>query len=282
MLKRAFGCLLAALLLVFVSSAAFAVVKGLESGQGSIVKIGENITVPQGADVKSVVAVGGSVTVLGEVKEDVVAVGGSVYLKDTALVAGDAVSIGGKVVREPGAVARGEVIEVSSVDVGPLVVYFTKGGIVKGVGIFYLLTLLGFIIMAVILVAMFTPQLGRISGLLEGNLLRNFLVGLVIALLFLPVIFVLVVSIVGIVLIPVWMIAVAAACLFGYIAACHVLGKKTLHACRLTNQSMMTETVAGIVLLSIVGLVPVGGFLVKMIAALCGLGGVYETRFGTR
>lgn len=45
---------------------------------------------------------------------------------------------------------------------------------------------------------------------------------------------------------------------------------------------MMTETIVGVILLSIVGLVPVGGFIVKLIAAGCGLGGVYMTRFGTR
>lgn len=44
----------------------------------------------------------------------------------------------------------------------------------------------------------------------------------------------------------------------------------------------MTETMVGVILLSIVGLVPVGGFLIKMIAVLCGLGGVYATRFGTK
>ena len=275
MLKKSFGSLLIAALLVLAAHSSLAVVKGLESGRASIVKVGENIIVPQGADVKSVVAVGGSVTVYGQVEEDVVAVGGSIYLKDTA-------AVGGQVVRDPDASAKGEVVEVSAAGVAPAVSYFTKGGILKGMAIFALLTFIGFIILTVILIAMFMPQLGRVSGVLEGNLARNFLVGLVIMLIFVPIIIVLAVSIIGIVLIPVWVILVGAALLFGYIAAGHVLGKKTLHAFKLTDKSMMTETLVGVILLSIVGLVPVGGFLVKMIAVLCGLGGVYETRFGTR
>jgi hypothetical protein len=282
MLKKIFGSLLIAALLVLAANSSLAVVKGLESGRESIVKVGENIIVPQGADVKSVVAVGGSVTVYGQVEDDVVAVGGSVYLKDSALVGGDTVAVGGQVVRDPDASAKGEVVEVSAAGISPAVTYFTRGGILKGMAIFAVLTFIGFIILAVILIAMFMPQLGRVSGVLEGNLSRNFLIGLLIMVIFVPIIIVLAVSIIGIVLIPVWVILIGAACLFGYIAAGHVLGKKTLHAFKLTDKSMMTETLVGVVLLSIVGLVPVGGFLVKMIAVLCGLGGVYETRFGTK
>ncbi len=279
MLKKILGCLLVTIL---AATASLAVVKGLEKGRQSVVKIGESITIPQGADVKDVVSVGGSVTVYGQVQGDVVSVGGSVYLKDTAEVGGDAVSVGGKIMREPGAIARGEIVEVSGVGISPAVSYFTRGGIAQGISYSSLITAIGFIILAIILVAMFTPQLGRVSGVLEGDLLKNFLIGVVIALLFFPIIIALLLSIVGIVLIPAWIILVGAAALFGYIAAAHILGKKTLHALRLMDKSMLTETVVGIVLLSIVGLVPVGGFVIKVIAALCGLGGVYVTRFGTR
>lgn len=282
MLKKILGSLLIAALLILAATTSLAVVKGLVSGRESIVKIGESIVIPQGADVKSVVAVGGSVTVYGQVEDDVVAVGGSVFLKDTAAVGGDTVAVGGRIMREPGAIANGEIVEVSAAGISPAVSYFTKGGILKGLAIFGLLTLIGFVILAIILVAVFTPQLGRVSGVLEGDLLRNFLIGFLIALIFVPMILVLAVSIIGIVLIPVWVILVGAAGLFGYIAASHVLGKKTLHAFRMMDQSMMTETLIGIILLSIVGLVPVGGFIIKLIAVLCGLGGVYVTRFGTK
>ena len=282
MLKKIFGSLLVAALLILVQTSSFAFVKGLESGRESIVKIGESIVIPQGADVKSAVSVGGSVTVYGQVEEDVVAVGGSVYLKDTASVGGDTVSVGGKIMREPGAIAKGEITEVSAAGISPAVTYFTKGGMLQGMLFFRLLTILGIVVIAVILVAMFLPQLGRVSGVLEADLLRNFLIGLAIALLFFPIMVALAVSIIGIVLIPVWVILVGAACLFGYVAASHILGKKTLHAFRLENRSLMTETLVGIILLSIVGLVPVGGFLIKMIAVLCGLGGVYATKFGTK
>jgi hypothetical protein len=282
MLRKMFGSLLVVLLLVCFAATAFAIVKGLEKDQQSIVRVGDSVTIPEGAEVRSAVSVGGSVTVYGKVVEDVVAIGGSVFLKDSATVGGDVVSVGGKVMKEPGAINKGDIVEVSAGGITPAVAFFTKGGMLKGMALFGLLNFIGFIILAVILVALFTPQLGRTSGSMEGNLLRDFLVGLLIIILFIPVIIVLAVSIVGIILIPVWAVLVIAAGLFGYIAIGHLLGKKTLQACRISGRSMMVETLTGIIILSLVGLVPIGGFLIKAIAWLCGLGAVYHTRFGTR
>lgn len=283
MLKKVVVSLLAVGLLAFAVSTGFAIVKGLEeTKQSSLVKVGESVTVPQGAEIKSVVVVGGSVTVYGQVIEDVVAVGGSVFLKDSAVIGGDVVAVGGKVMKEAGAIARGDTVEVAVGGISPVISFFTKGGILRGMALFGLLNLVGFVVLAMVLVAFFTPQLGKISANLEGNLLNNFLIGLLIAILFVPVIIILAVSIAGMILIPVWAIAVIAAGLFGFIAAGHLLGKKILQSLRIYGKSMMVEALAGIILLMLVGLVPIGGFLVKMIAALCGLGGVYQTRFGTR
>lgn len=282
MLKKFFAPLMVLLLLVLVAASGFAVIKGLEKEIQSLVKVGESITVPEGAEVKSAVSVGGSVTVYGQVDKDVVAVGGSVYLKDSAMVGGDVVAVGGKIMREPGAIVKGDTVEVAIAGIAPAVSFFTRGGILKGMAIFGLLSFIGFLILAIVLVALFTPQLGRVSANLEADLLKTFLIGLLIAVLFIPVAVVLAVSIVGIVLIPVWVMVVAAAGIFGYIAVGHLLGKKTLRAFRIAGKSMMIETLTGVVLLCLVGLIPIGGFLIKMIAALCGLGGVYQTRFGTK
>ncbi|MCU0641070.1 MAG: hypothetical protein MUC35_03155 [Candidatus Margulisbacteria bacterium] len=282
MLRKIFGSLLVIFLLVTFAATAFALVKGLENDKQSIVRVGDSVVVPQGAEVKSAVSVGGSVTVYGKVAEDVVSVGGSVFLKDTATVGGDVVSVGGKVMKEPGAISKGDIVEVSVAGITPAVSFFTKGGMLKGLAFFGLLNFIGFLILAIILVALFTPQLGRTSSSMEGNLLRDCLIGLLIAVLIIPVAIILAVSIVGIILIPVWIVLVIGAGLFGYIAIGHLLGKKTLQAFRIHGKSMMVETLCGIVLLSLIGLVPVGGFIIKMIAWLCGLGAVYMTRFGTK
>ncbi|MDD4178478.1 MAG: hypothetical protein PHH14_00295 [Candidatus Margulisbacteria bacterium] len=282
MLKRIFSAFFIILLLVVFGVSAFALVKGLSKDKQAMVKVGESVTIPEGAEVKSVVCVGGSVTIYGTIDEDVVCVGGSIFLKDSAIVEGAAVSVGGKVMKEPGAITKGDIVEVSVGGISPAVSFFTKGGILKGLAIFSFLSFIGFVALTMILVATFTPQIGRVSGILEEDLLRNFLIGLLIAVLFVPVVIMLGVSIVGIILIPVWAIIIVCASLFGYIAAGHLLGKKILHAFKIYGRSMMTECLTGVVLLWLIGLVPIGGLLVKLIASLTGIGAVYWTRFGTK
>ena len=61
-----------------------------------LVRFGQNITIEQGKIVDgSVVAIGGDIHVLGHVRGDCTAVGGSVSVEDSAVVNGDAVSVGG-------------------------------------------------------------------------------------------------------------------------------------------------------------------------------------------
>jgi hypothetical protein len=68
------------------------------------VRIGGDIVVEQGTEVKDAVAVGGSVTVHGKVRESAVAVGGSVILGPNAVVAKDVVTVGGTVQQAQGSV----------------------------------------------------------------------------------------------------------------------------------------------------------------------------------
>ena len=59
-----------------------------------------------------VVAIGGSVTVLGRVEDDVVAIGGNVHLGPKAEVSGSVTSVGGRIEQERGANVRGEIQEI--------------------------------------------------------------------------------------------------------------------------------------------------------------------------
>jgi hypothetical protein len=281
MKREIFGILLVFGLLVLAASPNWAVLKGLENGKQEILKIGGDIDVPAGAEVKGAVALGGSITVGGKVVRDVVAVGGSVNLKDSAEVGGDVVSVGGNISKAAGAVVKGEIRQLPEVGVSPAVGLLTKRGVLKALAFFSLLSFIGFLILVIILVAIFTPQLGQVSAAVEKHALKSFLVGLLLIFLFIPVIVLLAVSIVGIVLIPVWIILAVAAGLFGYIGAAHFVGKKIIHAFRLRGKSMMVETLTGVILLFLVGLVPIGGALVKAIILCWGLGGVTLTRFGT-
>lgn len=278
---------IAALILVlsfsFLVSTGFAAAKTKSAPIGeSIVKVGEDVTVPSGTAIKSVVAVGGSVTVFGDVLKDVVSVGGTIHLKDTSVIGGDVVAVGGKIVKDSGAITSGDIIEVPIPSITPLASFFMTDGMYKGIMIFNSLSLIGFMVLAIILVAFFTPQLGIVSSLLEKKLVKNFFIGLLLLILFIPLILVLLVSLIGICLIPVLIILYAAAGLFGCFAISHLLGKKALNAFRLYGRSMLAETLTGVILLTLLELIPYIGLPIKLIVVTCGLGAVYQTRFGTR
>ncbi len=104
-------------------------------GAGSRVNVGGSVTVEKDEVAQDAVAVGGSVTVEGEVEGDVSAVGGaaringkvggevvsvgnSVFLGPHAEVDGDVTSVGGRIHREPGAKIHGGTHEVGILPFG--------------------------------------------------------------------------------------------------------------------------------------------------------------------
>ncbi|OGB88023.1 hypothetical protein A3H38_05885 [candidate division WOR-1 bacterium RIFCSPLOWO2_02_FULL_46_20] len=269
MLRKVFVLLLIGTVVCFGSVAL--------ADQQALVKVGKNIEVPVGIEVKSAVSVGGSVTVYGKVLEDVVAVGGSVYLKDGALVDGNVVSVGGNIEKGPGAMVKGDVTEIALP--GGLAMGAFVG---KGMIVFSILSFVGFLVLVIILVALFPTQLGNISGIIQKEPGKNFGIGLLALLLFVPIAILLAISIVGIVLIPVWGIVFVSAGLIGYLAAANFIGKKVLLAFKQKKMTLMIETLLGVVILSLIGLVPFVGFIVKAVAGCVGLGGVTLTRFGTQ
>lgn len=282
MVKKIWSLLLVSLLVFAFASTSFSVMKGLEGGAPDVVKVGEPVEVPAGQQVGSAVAVGGPVTVRGHVKKDAVAVGGSVHLKNRSFVGGSAVAVGGKVHKNPGAVVQGDIAEIKLPCVLPNCGPISSQYLLGMLALLDALLLIWAVILAMVFVSFFTPQMGRVSSEMESKPVKTFLIGLLIALLIVPIGLILILSIVGIALVPIWVLLLVAAWLLGGFAASHLIGKKLLYAMRIYGKSMMVETLAGVIILFLLGMVPVLGPLVKSIACLCGLGAVYNTRFGTK
>jgi len=78
-----------------------------------LVRFGQDIVIPADKVIEgNVVTLGGSITVYGRVKGDVTAVGGSVSVRDSAVVEGDAVSVGGSTTASEGARIQGSNVSV--------------------------------------------------------------------------------------------------------------------------------------------------------------------------
>ncbi|KAF0133237.1 MAG: hypothetical protein FD145_1382 [Candidatus Saganbacteria bacterium] len=262
-------------LLLFVPS--FAALKGLENlSDNSIVKVGENVDVPEGVETKAVVAVGGTVTIAGRVKEDVVTVGGDIILKKTAVVNGSAVAVGGKVEKEAGATLKGELTEIK----------FPAAIITKGLGfglaLISVLSFISFLVFALIIVAFFVKPLGVVSYYVEKLPGHALLWGVLAAFLIIPAIVMMVLSIIGIPFIPLFFIIIASAFIFGYVASSQLIGKVVLRTVRVYNKPIMFETAVGLIALYVIGFLPVFGFIIKGLFSIMGLGAVFVTRFGSK
>ena len=102
------------------------------------VQFGSSISINEGEEVGDVVcircsirvagscgdavSIGGSILVEGEMRGDVVAVGGGVRLNDAAQVKGDVVTIGGGLSRDQGSTVGGEVVSQGGGYVMPLLI----------------------------------------------------------------------------------------------------------------------------------------------------------------
>jgi hypothetical protein len=276
------------------------------------VHIGSDILVAEDELVTDpVVAVGGSVTVLGRVNDDVVAVGGSVHLGPKAVVRGDVTSVGGRIDQTPGATVQGRVNEVR---IGPPHFHFNPAGFFGPLAawnpftgwfkLFGTLLRLGLITLLAMLVALVAARPVERIGLraLQEPWLSGF-TGLLAQLLFVPVlvltVVILAVSLIGIpllVLVPFGVIAFLLAVLIGFTGVALRLGRWAVGP----DRPMFVAMAVGIILVAVVTLVArvlalvpaplwpltwmIGllGFLVEYVAWSVGLGAALLSRFGTR
>lgn len=274
---------------------------------GSSIVVGEDELVTD-----PVVAIGGSVTVLGRVDDDVVAVGGSVRLGPKARVRGDVTAVGGRVDQEKGATIGGTVNEVR---IGPQFNFepwhvfdgmwfqgwHAIGGGVRLLGTVMRVSLVLLLALLVALIASSPVQ--RIADRVGRDPWLSGFTGLLAQLLFIPVlvltIVILAVSIIGIpllLLVPFGVLAFLIATLVGFSGVALRVGRWAVGSAR----PALVALAVGVILVSAVGLVartlallpvplwPISwilgftAFFLEYLAWTVGLGGALLTRFGTR
>jgi hypothetical protein len=276
------------------------------------VHIGGDVTVAEDERVTDpVVAVGGSVTVLGHVDDDVVAVGGSVHLGPKAVVLGDVTTIGGRVDQAPGSTISGRVNEVRfgppHFDFHPRSVFGPFGGWNMFSGWFRLVGTvlrLGIVLLLAMLILLIAERpVERIGDRASREPWLSGFTGLLAQLLFVPVlvltVVVLAVSIIGIpllVLVPFAVLALLLAVLVGFAGVALRIGRWAVGG----ERPPFVALAVGVVLVAAVGLLARGlallplplwpltwmlslaGFFVEYLVWTVGLGAALLTRFGTR
>jgi hypothetical protein len=267
----------------------------------------------------AVVAVLGSATIDGEVRDDVVVVAGNARLGPEANVRGDVTVVGGTLDIDPTARIGGSVNEIGfgvpqnwhfrpfpqwTWPIHPFRNWWTS----PAVSLFVLvLRILLFGLLALVLLVAAPAALGRIERRVTAEPWKCGLVGLVAQLLFVPLlvltVVILAVSIIGIpllLLIPFALLALLFALLVGFAGVAGAVGRWVQERFGLGPKSRGMALVVGLTTiwaLTLVGhLVALGGwpvwglaaifsavgFVVEYLAWTVGFGAALMTRFGTR
>lgn len=246
------------------------------------VRIGGNVVVEEGTEVKDAVAVGGSVTVYGEVRDSAVAVGGSVIIGPNAVIGEDVVSIGGAVEQAQGAIIRGDVVELNIPGVSAIVPFFIEDASSSWFWTLKVASLLGFLALAVLLVALLPKPFDLITNNVQQNVGKVILWALLGLVVLVPLAFILAISVIGIPLIALEVFLAGIAFLIGYIAIAQLIGDKIAALMKKPALGVIWLTFMGLLALWLIGWVPILGSLVKAAAILLGFGGVLATLFGPR
>ncbi|HAR64555.1 MAG TPA: hypothetical protein DCS13_13915 [Candidatus Margulisbacteria bacterium] len=247
---------------------------GAWTEERDIVKFGKDVVVKEGTTLNNVVVIGGHITLNGSVKESAVAVGGSIALGPKAVIGKDIVSVGGIIERASGSKIVGKIVEV---DVpGMASNHKNWYGWLWGLGIFSLVTFIGFIALALMIIALFSRQISEISLLVESSPRESFLYGVLGIILIMPLTLMLIISIIGIFLVPLELLLIVAVFVTGYIAVAALIGKKVLVTFNMKSRAIIWEALLGLIILWLVGLVPVFGWFVKALAWIFGFGGIIE------
>ena len=261
--------------------------ESVESGttgrQGSErVEVGSSIVVAKNETVSDTVAVMGSVTVHGHVTGDAVAVMGNVTVMPGGRIDGDAVAVGGKVVKQGDGHIGGDTQSVGFPWISGYSRFLGSGW--EGLAAFGLLMSLVkgllFIILAVLVVAMFPARTSMVAEAVLERPGPSILYGLVGAVLILPIALLLLVSCVGIPLIAVEVLLALVAWVFARIAVGLAVGRKVGDAANRPISSGIAAAALGILILTLVDLVPFAGSLAVFVLTLIGFGAVILTGFG--
>jgi uncharacterized RDD family membrane protein YckC len=254
-----------------------------------IVVIGGNAII-EGTVRGSLVVVFGSAKVTGKVEQDLVVVLGSTDLGPKGEIGQDASVVGGKLNLAPDSKIGGERIEVMLGDklpnlnwVGdwvmkgallarPLPPQFTWVWIVAGI----------FLLIYLLIAAVFPQPVQACVSALEMKPAGSFFAGLLALALFGPVLFLLVISVAGILVVPILLFALLAAVFFGKVAIYQATGSRIGRQFNLTTlQSPAVALLIGLLIFYLLYTVPILGFLVWGIATAWGLGAVVVATFSS-
>lgn len=258
--------------------------------QDKIFSLGGNVLI-EGTVTDDVMVVGGSITISGEAGQSVVGIGSRIIVKSTARIGEDLAALGGTLEKEPGCTIGGDTIYFQTAELGDKLF---KDGLLSSV--FSLSLIPVFIVIKLVIIflwlmvalmgaALFPKPLAFASGEVRKSFWPAFGIGLAAIVVFSGlVLFAALLSII-LVGIPVLLALIVAGTfikVFGRLAVFYFLGDSALRALGSKRISALGAVLAGLLLFSLVGFIPIVGFFFGFVMNAVGWGIALRTKFGTR
>jgi cytoskeletal protein CcmA (bactofilin family) len=270
-----------------------------ETLRGDLNVFGGNITLDERSRVEGNVNIfGGNADIAGTVTGDLQIVGGNVDLRSSGNIEGDVIKVGGQLNRDSGAVIGGRETTMNlpfipeldgrpevrvergfdgDRDGGPFDWFWNILG-----GIFGLFLAAVIVLIAMGVAAIAPTNMAMASGVATASWLVSGAVG-ALTLIAVPIvagllIITLCLSPFGVLLLVLY----AAGILAGWSVSARLLGERIMRAVNRSDWSLVGQTLAGAVLLALLGGVPIIGGLIGFTATALGLGALVLTRAGTR
>ncbi len=245
----------------------------------NIFQAGSDIVIEEGQTTDNAVALFGQITVSGLVERNVLAVGGSVVLTRNAVVRGKVMVIGGVVVQGKGSLVYGDITEINSATLSEAFHAAMRGDLDGWSIILNVISLCFFaiiLIIALIMTLLIPRSLAVIANAIQTNIIKSFFWGFLGTLMIVPFFTLLVISFIGIFLIPLAFTALLLAAIVGFIAFASLLGNFIITKIFPGyKKSLVKETLVGLSLLWLLGWLPFYiGMIIKAVAITFGLGGV--------
>ncbi|MEW6623635.1 MAG: hypothetical protein AB1420_11015 [Bacillota bacterium] len=270
-----------------------------DQAAGNVVAFGGSVTVEGqaynvvafGGPVKSTgivrgnaIAFGGSAVIDGPVHGNIIAFGGPVRLGGNAVVGGQVISFGGTVQRHPDAEVWGSIkdnpLEIirRSVPFMPSWRHYDFPGFMwwmRGVSGILMLAL-GWLIGVLL-----PKNTANVASVISQEGLKSFGLGFLLKIFAIPISIALLITVLGIPLIPIFWLFLWAAQLFGLAALGLFIGKKVLE--KPDKQVSIGLTILlGLLILAVIRMAPFAGGLALFLAKSIGLGAVLISKFGTK
>jgi hypothetical protein len=272
--------------------------------RGELVEIGGSVVVAADETVNQLVVIAGNATVDGSVEGDAVIVFGSPRINGT--VRGDLVTVMGTAVLGPEARIRGDVVVVGGTLKADALATIGGQRTVVGLGavmpdllwlqnwfskgllqarplppqVHWAWMIAGLFLLVYLAVAfMFPRPVNSCVIALEQQPVASFFAGILLFVLLGPVLFLLVVSVAGILAIPFLICALIAAAVFGKVAVYSYAGQQVGKQFRGSDATLPVALLIGTLLFYLIYMVPVLGFAVWGVVTLIGLGAVLVAAF---